>query len=88
MSAGRPQNTPSFLHSPSLILDRLGVPRPSQEHGSGSMGERNLMGSPRQSLLERAGNVLLYACKARRHLNLRKDENNKYIPWAQESPIH
>lgn len=55
-------------------------------HKSESVGERNLMGSLRQNLLGRAGDVL-YAIKAGRHLNLRKDRNNEYIHGAQWSPF-
>lgn len=63
MTSGGPQRVHSFLHSPRLILGRFGVLRPSQVHKSESVGERNLMGSLRQNLLGRAGDVL-YALKA------------------------
>lgn len=72
MTCGEPQIVHSFFHSPRLILERFGVLRPSQVHKSENVGERNIMGSLRQNLLGRAGDVL-YAIKAGRHLNLRKD---------------
>lgn len=55
-------------------------------HKSENVGERNLIESLRQNLPGRSGDVL-YALKAGRHPNLRKDRNNKYIHGAQWSPF-